>query len=77
MSVTIEQTLRLPSLRKATVVGGADGLDKLVLSISVLECSETSEELDYLYQNINYAGGELAITSFYGFFICFSVIAKL
>lgn len=66
MSVTIEQTLRLPSLRRATVVGGADGLDKLVLSISVLECSETSEELEYLYQNINYAGGELAITSFYG-----------
>ncbi len=66
MSVTIEQALRLPSLRRAEVAGGAGGLDKPVLSVSVLECSETSEELDYLYQNIDHAEGELAITSFYG-----------
>ena len=37
MSVTVEDLLRLPSLRHAKVLGGAGGLHKVVSSISVLE----------------------------------------
>ena len=39
MSVTVEDLLRLPSLRHAKVLGGAGGLHKVVSSISVLESS--------------------------------------
>lgn len=66
MSITIEQAIKLPSLRNATVVAGKNGLDKNILTITVLECSELTAEVDALYDNIKYMGSELAITSFYG-----------
>ena len=37
MSVTVSDLLKLPSLRKAKVIAGSNGLNKVVSSISVLE----------------------------------------
>ena len=37
MSVTVEDILKLPSMRQAKVLGGKGGLNKVVSSISVLE----------------------------------------
>lgn len=66
MSITIEQALKLPSLRKAKVLAGKNSLDKNILTVNVLECSELTQEVGFLIDNIKYVGSELAITSFYG-----------
>ena len=57
MSITVRDCLRLPSLRLGNVIAGAQGLDKIVSSISVVEFASTE-----IYV---YAPNELLISSFY------------
>lgn len=64
MSVTIENILTLPSLRRARVLAGRQSLDRIVSSISVLEYADTTETQDQLFESINFLGGELVITGF-------------
>jgi len=59
MSVTVADCLELPSLRDATVIGGSDGLDRIVTAVSVLEYSDASMLADDLF-----IGNELLITAF-------------
>jgi hypothetical protein len=59
MSVTIADCLSLPSLKHASVAGGAEGLDRIVTSISVLEYAEVSALKDCLF-----VGNELILTAF-------------
>lgn len=59
MSVTVADCLTLPSLREATVVGGAAGLNKIVASVTVLEYAEVSLLSEYLF-----VGNEMCITAF-------------
>ena len=59
MSVTVADCLALPSLKDATVAGGAAGLGKIVASVSVLEYAEVS----MLSANL-FVGNELLITAF-------------
>ena len=41
MSVTVADCLKLPSLREATLVAGAQGLNRSVSAVSVMEYPET------------------------------------
>lgn len=64
MSVTIENILTLPSLRRARVLAGRQSLDRIVSSISVLEYADTTQTQDQIFESINFLGGELVITGF-------------
>lgn len=76
MSVTIEDVLQLPSLRRATLVAGYSALKNIVTSISVLEYTTPGRFPDEFYeQNAPYINGELCITGFIS--ICNDVEAQL
>lgn len=47
--MTVEDLLRLPSLRRAEVLGGAKGLLRIVSSISVLESVDPGILIDELF----------------------------
>lgn len=64
MSVTMEELLRLPSLRQARVLGGAGGLKKVVSSISVLESTDPGVLVHEVFPQDKYSGGEVVITGF-------------
>ena len=65
MSVTVEDALKLPSLRNAKIVAGKNGLGKIVSGISVLESADPKTLISDLFQNGDYLASELVITSFY------------
>ncbi len=64
MSITVADVFKLPSMRGARVLGGERGLTRIVSSISVLEYAQTNSVQTQLFQNIEFAGNELAITGF-------------
>ncbi len=64
MSVTVEDLLELPSLRRAKVLGGQGGLTKIVSSISVLESVDPDFLIDELFPQEEYFGSEIVITGF-------------
>lgn len=64
MSVTVADVLQLPSLRLATVLGGHNGLNKIVSGISVLESVDPDDLNDSIFQRGEYAANELVITGF-------------
>lgn len=64
MSVTVEDLLSLPSLRRAEVLGGAKGLLRIVSSISVLESVDPGILIDELFPQGEFFGSEIVITGF-------------
>ncbi|MFB0921480.1 MAG: PucR family transcriptional regulator ligand-binding domain-containing protein [Oscillospiraceae bacterium] len=64
MSVTVEDLLKLPSLRDAEVVAGRGGLKKIVSSISVLEAADPEILNDAMFNNDEFYGSEIVITGF-------------
>lgn len=64
MSVTVGDLLKLPSLRRAKVLGGAKGLSKIVSSISVLESVDPRILIDDLFPQGEFFGSEIVITGF-------------
>lgn len=64
MSVTVADILELPSLRQAKVVAGANGITKVVSSISVLETVDISLMVDDLFPKDEFFGSEIVITGF-------------
>lgn len=64
MSVTVEDLLQLPSLRRAKVLGGRNGLSKIVASISVLESADPGVLIEELFPQGEFYGSEIVITSF-------------
>lgn len=62
MSVTVEDLLKLPSLREAKVVGGRGGLNRIVSSISVLEYADPDSLQDDLFDNNEFYGSEIVIS---------------
>lgn len=64
MSVTIADLMKLPSLSMAKVVAGAAGVNKVVSSISVLECMDAQLLSDELFNNDEFCGSEIVIASF-------------
>jgi hypothetical protein len=60
MSVTVANCLELPSLKDATVAAGADGLNKIVTAVSVLEYADP----DILSSDEFLVGNELIVTAF-------------
>ena len=64
MSVTVGDLLRLPSLRRAEVLGGRKGLTKIVSSISVLESTDPEILVDGLFPQGEFYGSEIVITGF-------------
>lgn len=64
MSVTVEDLLRLPSLRGAELVAGRGAGKKLVSSISVLEYADPSLLQEELFRNNEFFGSEIVITGF-------------
>ncbi len=64
MSVTVEDLLQLPSLRRARVLGGQKGLSRIVSSISVLESVDPSILRDGHFPQGEYFGSEIVITGF-------------
>lgn len=58
MSVTVADCLELPALRKAEVVAGKCGLDKIVTAVSVLEYAQVAALVDGLF-----IGNELIISA--------------
>lgn len=64
MSVTVEDLLKLPSLRRARVIGGAKGLSKIVSSISVLESTDPGVLVDEVFPQGEFFGSEIVITGF-------------
>ena len=51
MSLTVSRLMELPSLRRAKVLGGRGGLDRIVSSISVLEYSSTTDTQKKLFES--------------------------
>lgn len=64
MSVTVEELLKLPSLRQAKVLGGHRGLSKIVSSISVLESTDPGALINGLFPQGEFYGSEIVITGF-------------
>lgn len=64
MSVTVEELLKLPSLRQAKVLGGHRGLSKIVSSISVLESTDPDVLINGLFPQGEFYGSEIVITGF-------------
>lgn len=64
MSVTVADILKLPSLRQAKVLGGQNGLNKAVSSISVLESVNPDVLVQDVFPQDEYSGGEIVITGF-------------
>lgn len=64
MSVTVEDLLRLPSLRGAELVAGQGARRKLVSSISVLEYADPNVLQAELFRNNEFFGSEIVITGF-------------
>lgn len=64
MSVTVADLLKLPSLRNARVIAGKEGLGRIVTSVSVLEYADPTALLDELFNNNEFFGSEIVITSF-------------
>ena len=64
MSVSVNDLLKLPSLRQAKVVAGKNVLHKRVTSISVLESANPSLLVDNVFEQGEYFGSEIAITGF-------------
>lgn len=59
MSITVADCLKLPALQEAAVIGGSNGLNKIVTAVSVLEYSEVS-----VLKKDLFIGNELLITAF-------------
>ena len=64
MSVTVRDLLKLPSLCNAEVVAGHKGLDKIVVSLSVLEGVNPDLIQSYAFKNDDIGGSEIVITGF-------------
>ncbi len=64
VSVTVEELLKLPSLRQAKVLGGHRGLSKIVSSISVLESTDPGALINGLFPQGEFYGSEIVITGF-------------
>lgn len=64
MSVTVEDLMKLPSLRNAEVIAGRGGLKKIVSSISVLEATDPEILNDAMFHNDEFYGSEIVITGF-------------
>ena len=64
MSVTVLDLMLLPSLRGAEVVGGVNGLSKIVSSISVLESVNPEYLTDVIFPSKEFFGSEIVITGF-------------
>lgn len=64
MSVTVQDLMKLPSLRDAEVIAGRGGLKKIVSSISVLEASDPEILNDAMFHNDEFFGSEIVITGF-------------
>lgn len=64
MSVSVEDLLKLPSLRRAKVLGGQRGLSKIVSSISVLESTDPGVLVDEVFPQGEFFGSEIVITGF-------------
>lgn len=64
MSLTVRELMKLPCLKRARVVAGRGGLDRIVTSVSVLEYSDPNDFQQKLYESIEFWGSELVITGF-------------
>ena len=64
MSVTVSDLLKLPSLRRAEILGGRKGLNKIVSSISVLESTDPDILVEGLFPQGEFFGSEIVITGF-------------
>lgn len=64
MSITLKNILTLPSLRRANVLAGRDGLDHIVTSVSVLEYATPNAVQKNFLDHIEFTGGEIVITAF-------------
>ena len=64
MSVTVSDLLKLPSLRRAEILGGRKGLNKIVSSISVLESTDPDILVQGLFPQGEFFGSEIVITGF-------------
>ena len=64
MSLTVRKVLELPSMKGASVVAGANALERTVSSVSVLEYSTPNDTQSKLFKAINFEGNELVITAF-------------
>lgn len=61
MSITVEETLKVPALKNAKVVAGRDSLMRKISSITVLEYTEPHDDF---FSSMEFNGGELVISSF-------------
>lgn len=64
MSLTVSQLMELPCLRRAKVLAGKKGLNRIVATISVLEYATPTAMQKKLYDSIEFWGSELVITGF-------------
>ena len=64
MSLTVAQLVELPCLRRAKVLAGHSGLDRIVNSITVLEYANPTPMQKTLFESIDFWGGELILTGF-------------
>lgn len=61
MSITVEETLKVPALRNAKVVAGKENLLRKISSITVLEYTVPTDDF---FSTMEFNGGELVISAF-------------
>ena len=64
MSVTVFELMKLPCLRRASVLAGHNGLNRVVTSVSVLEYAAPTDIQQRFYESIEFGGSELVLTGF-------------
>ena len=64
MSVTIENIMNLPALKGAKIVAGKNGLSRIILSVTVLECNNLDLLRNECMSNPRCYGSEIVITGF-------------
>lgn len=64
MSLTVAQLMELPCLRRARVLAGRSGMDRIVTNITVLEYAVPTETQKMLFESIEFWGSELILTGF-------------
>ena len=64
MSITVNDIMKLPSLRSASVVAGHGGMQRSIASISVLESIDTDILGGLFFPSDHFVGSEIVITGF-------------
>lgn len=66
MFITVEDAVKLPSFRSANIIAGAEGMNRRIYRVNVVECPEFPVDVSLVGRNnLLFMDGDFLITSFY------------